>query len=102
PAVNYSAGSFPQFVAVADFNGDGKPDLTVANHGSSNISVLLGKGDGAIQTAVNYGAGAGPQSVAVGDFNGDGKPDLVVANALSGNVSLLLGKGDGTFQTAVS
>src|SRR2546428_725842 len=84
-AVSYGAGSDPGSVTVADFNGDGKPDGAVANQGSdvassgtytkSGVWVLLGKGDGAFQTAVNYGAGTRPISVTVGDFNGDGKPD---------------------------
>ena len=44
-------------MAVGDFNGDGKADLAVANHGSNNVSVLLGNGDGTFQAAVNYGGG---------------------------------------------
>ena len=44
-------------MAVGDFNGDGKPDLAVANDGSNNVSVLLGNGDGTFQTAVNYRRG---------------------------------------------
>ena len=78
---------------VGDFNGDGKPDLAVANFVSGNVSVLLGRGDGTFQTAVNFGIGSGsqPQFVAVGDFNGDGKPDLAVANASGGwDISVLL------------
>jgi len=39
--VNYAAGTDPLSVAVGDFNGDGKPDLAVPNHGSSNVSILL-------------------------------------------------------------
>jgi hypothetical protein len=89
-AVNYAAGSVPAFVAVGDFNGDGKPDLAVANGGSNNVSVLLGKGDGTFQTAVNYAVGAYPALVALGDFNGDGKPDLAVANSGSNDVSVQL------------
>ena len=88
---------------MADFNGDGKPDLAVANHNVSNdVSVLLGNGDGTFQTAQNFAAGLTPSSVAVGDLNGDGKPDLAVANNSrdSGTVSVLLGNGDGTFQAA--
>ena len=34
-------GSNPQSVAVGDFNGDGKPDLAVANSDSNNVSVLI-------------------------------------------------------------
>ena len=90
-AVNYGAGSGPWSVAVGDFNGDGKPDLAVANEESNNLSVLLGNGDGTFQAGVNYVAGMGPNSVAVGDFNGDGKLDLAVANAYGGGVSVLLG-----------
>src|SRR5437879_9667242 len=108
-AVHYGAGADPQSIAVGDFNGDGRPDLAVANNGSTNVSVLLGNGDGTFENAFGYGAGTGPGSVAVGDFNGDGKPDLAVANIGSmrdnhtdGNVSVLLGNGDGTFRSAVN
>ncbi|PYJ97759.1 MAG: VCBS repeat-containing protein [Verrucomicrobia bacterium] len=101
-AVNYSVGISPVSIAVSDFNGDGKPDLAVANFISGDVSVLLGKGDGTFQAAVNYVAGIYPVSVAVGDFNDDGRPDLVVANEESDNVSVLLAKGDGIFQAAVN
>ena len=81
-------------MAVGDFDGDGKPDLAVANALSDNVSVLLGNGDGSFQAAKNFGAGSYPVSVAVGDFNGDGKPDLAVANSAynsgSNNVSVLI------------
>src|SRR5262249_48663796 len=69
----------------------------VANSNSTDVSVLLGNGDGTFQGAVNFQAGSRPFSVAVGDFNGDGFPDLAVANANS-HVSVLLGNGDGTFE----
>jgi hypothetical protein len=99
-AVNYVVGTNPMSVTVADFNGDGKPDLAVANWGDNTVSVLLGKGDGTFQEAVNCAAGTGPLWVTVGDFNGDGKPDLAVANIAG--VSVLLGNGDGTFQPAAN
>src|SRR5437764_11058212 len=109
---NSSAGTNPVFVAVSDFNGDGKLDLAIANSGSGNVSVLLGRGDGTFRAAVGYDAGSGPQFVAVGDFNGDGKLDLAVANMgtydqstyemTNSSVSVLLGEGDGTFRGAVN
>ena len=106
----FDAGAGPRAVTPGDFNGDGKPDLAVAN--STGIAVLLGEGDGAFQTAINTGAGPSPQSLAVGDFNGDGTLDMAVANFgewvngaqtyTNSSVSVLLGKGGGTFQTAVN
>jgi uncharacterized repeat protein (TIGR01451 family) len=104
-AKSYTVGTGPNTVATADFNGDGKADLAVANRGSGNVSVLLGNGDGTFQSAVNYDAGiAAPEEIFVGDFNGDGKWDVLVfiagdaANSVVGEVSVLLGNGDGTFQ----
>jgi hypothetical protein len=102
PPTLYPIGSTPFSVAVGDFDGDGTPDLAVANAGSGSVSVLLGKGDGTFRTAVNYAVGADPVSVAVGDFDGDGTPDIAVANLNSNNVSMLLGKGDGIFRPAVN
>src|SRR5262249_2075457 len=98
----FDVGSRPFSVATADFDGDGKLDLAVANNGSHNGSILLEQGDGTFKTAVNYSAGAAPRSVAVGDFNRDGKPDLAVANTDSNDVSVLLGKGDGTFNISLN
>jgi hypothetical protein len=95
--VNYVAGSSAASVAVGDFNGDGIPDVVVANFFSADVSVLLGKGDGTFQTAINYPVGPSPLTPVVKDFNGDGIPDLAVGFA--GGVRLLLGNGDGTFQT---
>jgi hypothetical protein len=88
-------------VVAGDFNGDGKPDLAVANQGSGEVSVLLGKGDGTFQAAVNYGTGVGSASVVtVGDFNNDDKPDLAVIAGTG--VSVLSGNGNGNFQSAVN
>jgi uncharacterized protein (DUF2141 family) len=102
PAVHYSAGLYPNAVAVADFNGDGKPDLVVANKESHSVSVLLGKGDGTFGPPLTSPAGEWfAYSVTVADLNGDGKLDLVVANHGSHQISVLLGKGDGTFRPPV-
>src|SRR5262249_39709363 len=107
--VPYPTGEFPTSVAVGDFNGDGIPDLAVANSdiGAGRFPrprILLGNGGGTLPPARNSLVGLRPEFVAVGDFNGDGVPDLAVANAAFAgtpeNVTLLLGNGDGTFRTA--
>jgi hypothetical protein len=102
-AVNYPVGTAPRAVASADFNGDGKTDLAVANSGVLNfvaiddggISVLLGNGDGTFQPANSFTAGKNPFALAASDFNRDGNADLVIIN--STGVGVLLGNGDGTF-----
>jgi hypothetical protein len=98
-AVNYSAGN-SIFVAVADFNRDGKLDLVTSDRGGG-VNVLLGNGDGTFRAAVRYSAGSASSSVAVGDFNGDGMPDLAVTNFNDNTVSILIGNGDGSFQSPV-
>jgi len=93
----------PSSIAVADFRGDGKMDLAVANNLGGAISIFLGNGDGTFQGQVDYSV-AFPETVATADFNGDGKLDLVAANNNSpvSSAVVLLGNGDGTFQTGVS
>jgi hypothetical protein len=113
PAVTYPTGGnsgpfFPVSIAIADVNGDHKPDLVVVNGGSNTVGVLLGNGNGTFQPAVTYFTGdLFPSSVAVADVNGDGNPDVLVANLCAdsncdGSVGVLLGNGDGIFRAAVT
>src|SRR5437016_2737494 len=116
PALAFSSGGkFAFSVAIADVNGDGKPDLLIANEYASTanqstgtVAVLLGNGDGTFQPAVTYGSGGQYfYTVAIADVNGDGRPDLLLANQCAiggctgGTLGVLLGNGDGTFQPAV-
>ena len=81
----------PRSVAIGDLNGDGKPDLAIANH-ADNVSVLLNRGDGSFRAKLDYANRRRPRSVAIGDLNGDGKPDLATANSDANSVSVLLNK----------
>lgn len=92
--------SFPEAVAVGDFNRDGKLDAAVANGGSapySGISVSLGNGDGTFTPGSTIPLGSDLLDVVAADFNADGKLDLAVTDVGSNTVSILLGNGDGTF-----
>jgi hypothetical protein len=95
----YGVGASPQFVLARDLNGDGDPDLVIADQGADGVSVLLNEGDGSFGAAAPFGAGGGsaPLSVASADFDGDGKRDLATANSGTDDVSVLPGRGDGTF-----
>jgi Bacterial Ig-like domain (group 3)/FG-GAP-like repeat len=88
----------PFFVTTGDFNGDGIPDLAVANSNKDTVTILLGIGDGTFTLNSNVVTGIYPISIAVGDFNADGKLDLAVANYGNDSAVVLLGNGDGTFQ----
>jgi hypothetical protein len=99
PAQDYATGNNPYGVATSDLNGDGIPDLAVANFNAATVSVLLGHGDGTFATAVPYSVGNAPSAIAIGDFNRDGIPDLAVTNYDGNTVSILLGNGNGTFQS---
>ncbi len=52
-AANYATGSDPISVGVGDFNGDGKPDLAVANYGGNNVTILLNTTPGSAKAATS-------------------------------------------------
>jgi uncharacterized protein (TIGR03437 family) len=69
----------PAWIAVADLNGDGKPDLAIAHCcGETDTTFKFGNGDGTFQPDVHLAASVSPITLQAADLNGDGKPDLVV------------------------
>ncbi|MEQ8317846.1 MAG: FG-GAP-like repeat-containing protein [Phycisphaerales bacterium] len=100
--VNYDAGDRARSVVMGDLDGDGDPDLAVANLGSNDFSVLLNSGHGTFAPEVRYAhSGNNGFAVTMGDLDGDGDADLMTANSTSDNVSVLLNNGDGTFARGV-
>jgi len=102
-----STGIGPDSIVAADFNGDGIPDLAVANSYSDTVTILLGNGKGGFTPAPTLATGNEPTSVAVGDFNGAGIPDLAIAvdgagSENQGSIAIWLGNGDGTFTAKAS
>ncbi|MFZ0393775.1 MAG: FG-GAP-like repeat-containing protein [Terracidiphilus sp.] len=73
-------GRNPFGLAAADLNSDGKLDLVVANQTDSNLSILLGNGDGTFTPAPGspLALGAIPFSIAVGDFNSSGRLGIAI------------------------
>ena len=105
--VTIPTGPSPRWVAVADLNHDGNPDIVVANAGSDSadsgsITVLLGDGQRGFHVAPNspFPAGHLPNDIAIADMNADGNLDLVVANHQSPYLRVFLGDGRGRFHLA--
>jgi hypothetical protein len=96
-----TVGNAPYGVVVADFNGDGRPDVATANGTSSNLSVLLRQTAGgfAQEAGSPFPLGLGPGYGVAADFNGDGRPDVDTGNFSGGNFSVLLRGAGGGFTT---
>jgi hypothetical protein len=93
--VDFTTGSAPCSIAIGDLDGDGKPDLTVANLSSNTVSVLrnttaTGSTTPSFAAKVDFTTGTGPFSIAIDDLDGDGRPDLAIANIFSNTVSVFL------------
>jgi hypothetical protein len=104
PIVTGGGGGAPlPIIAIADFNGDGKPDVAAiqsmgAGNAQQTLEAFLGDGDGTFGPQTTYFAGYDTNFLVAEDFNGDGKIDLAVSSAAG--LAILLGNGDGTFQAA--
>jgi gliding motility-associated-like protein len=97
PKVDYPSSLQPQGLAIGDMNGDGKPEIIVANYGSNTVSVrlnnsVLGSITSGSFPVIDLPAGIGPTDVAIGDLDGDGKPDIAVTNTNNNTVSLYRNK----------
>lgn len=91
-------------VGIADLNGDGQPDIVVANQTLNNVAVFLNTGGGTLGPGSFLAVAGRPDSISLFDINGDGHVDivLVVVNNGVGQLQVMLGDGLGGFASPVA
>jgi len=90
--VDSTVGLGPDGLAIGDFNGDGIPDLAVANLIGNTMSILLGKGDGTFEPHLDFTTQTFPLGMGAGGFSrrGSGSDDLAVTNDHSATAIVFL------------
>ncbi|MBP1977876.1 FG-GAP-like repeat-containing protein, partial [Cohnella thailandensis] len=102
PSTVYPAGDSPRGAAVADFNGDGYPDVAISNYHSDNVSILLGNGSNLVSAGTYMtGPGSGPHGITAVDLDQDGYVDLAIAANDTSRLVVLYGDGAGAFEAPV-
>ncbi len=93
--VNFATGNDPEDAKIADLDGDGYPDIAVANHSDGTVSVFRNLGLGGNITTNSFAPAVtltgGPQNLhlKIGDIDGDGHPDIVLADWYNNEISVL-------------
>jgi hypothetical protein len=88
--------------AVADLNGDGKPDIIAANRGGKS-AFCLNNGAGVFDAAPCVMIAAeSATSIVTGDFNNDGAIDLAVPHRDGGQSRIFFNDGRAGFERTVA
>ncbi|MBO9205474.1 MULTISPECIES: FG-GAP-like repeat-containing protein [Niastella] len=95
PKIDYPTGIGPFSIAIGDIDGDGKPDVVVANEYSFTISVFRNTGTAG---SISFDPGKdipalNPSDIVIADLDKDGRSDLIVTNDVANSISLFKNTG---------
>lgn len=93
----YNLPAYTTRAAVADFDGDGIPDVACAHQSLPVLEVFRGTGGGMLAPPAQFPSGEYPFDVDAGDLNGDGHPDIALTGMLPSELRLFFNNGDGSF-----
>ncbi|MEP6676033.1 MAG: FG-GAP-like repeat-containing protein [Ferruginibacter sp.] len=100
---DFTTGSAPNGITIADIDGDGKPDIAVVNNTSNTVSVLQNLSSAVLinfAAKADFATGTGPVNIAAADIDGDGKTDLAVANYGTNTISVMKNNSSGNVSFA--
>jgi hypothetical protein len=99
PGSPFPCNANPNDINVADMNGDGNPDLVIANTQTPYLTILLGDGTGGFKPSAHSPFATQsfphPHGIAVGNFMGDGKSAVVTDSWGHDQILLIPGDGQG-------
>lgn len=100
---NLAPGSTYAPVGIADFDGDGSPDVIVSLPSDASVGVWRSNTDGTLQTPIYSSTGEPAYALSTGAVNGDGHVDVVLTTlGFNGSrLAALLGNGDGSFAAPI-
>ena len=94
---DYASGNGSIGIAIADMNGDGRPDIIVASGNSGMFSIFknitTSPGSIAFDPKLDQTLSDHPDNIATADLDKDGKPDLIVANFSGKSISIFRNSG---------
>ena len=107
--IEFTTGQGPAGIVIADFTGDGKPDVVTANYGGSSISILRHNGltgdSAGFLPPVNFSTANHAEKIAAADVNGDGILDVVVGGQVGigfdATLAVMINTGNGVFAAPV-
>jgi FG-GAP-like repeat len=107
--VEFTTGQGPVGIVLADFTGDGKPDVATANYGGSSISILRHNGlagnSAGFLSPVNFSTGNHAEKIAAAYVNSDKILDVVVGGQVGtgfdASLAVMINMGNGVFATPV-
>ena len=108
--IEFTTGQGPAGIVIADFTGDGKPDVITANYGASSISILRHNGltgnSAGFLAPVSFSTANRAEKIAAADVNGDTILDVVVGGQVgtgfAASLAVMINSGNGVFATPVA
>lgn len=94
---DYPGATIPYDGVMADFDGNGVPDLALVTPSPSRVTIYLASTNGTFVPPLFVSVPGQAYGIAAGDIDGDGDVDLAVALNFTGAIRLLTNDGAGGF-----